>query len=383
MKNKTKLMISGSLAAVLLAALGVRAATAGAPMDTNSVSAPATEMADTNASASAAMASLFGDPVVAKGKGFDIKQSRLDEVAAAVKANAAARGQQVTDDDVTKVEAMALNEFIGTALLLEKSTDADRTQGQKQADAAIDDLVKQVGSQEALELRLKGAGKTLAQYRSELADSMTANAALVRILNVSVTDADIKKYYNDNPTEFEQPEQVHVRHILFATLDLTTQQPLSDDLKQAKLKQAQDVLKRVRAGEDFATLAKQYSDDPGSKENGGELLPFSHGEMVPEFDSAAFSLTNNQISDIVTSQFGYHIIQMIGKTPEQKIDLTKVSDQIKSYLLRQKLAPIAPPYLQKLKADGSVQILDDNLKTAVAALDASATNAPPASAPTP
>lgn len=375
------------LAMVLLATWAIHADTAGTPMPPASSPAPDTSggallPTDTNESPNAAMASLFGDPVVAKGTGFQIKQSRLDEVTAAVKANAAARGQTVSDDDITKVEAMALNEFIGTALLLQKATAADHAQGQKQADAAIQDLAKQAGSEQALEIRLKGAGKTLAQYRSDLEDSMTANAALVRLLNVSVADADIKKFYDDHPTDFEQPEQVHVRHILFATIDLTTQQPLSDDAKQAKLKLAQDVLKQLRAGGDFAALAKEYSEDPGSKDNGGELPPFSHGEMVPEFDAAAFSLTNNQISDIVTSQYGYHIIQLLGRTPEQKIELSKVSDGIKSYLLRQKLAPIAPQYLLKLKQEGNVQILDSNLQAAVATMDANATN-PPAATPVP
>jgi peptidyl-prolyl cis-trans isomerase C len=385
MKNKTKLMISGALAMALLAGWATRAETAGGPTttDTDTTTAPAASAADTNQNPNTAMAALFGDPVIAKGKGVEIKQSRLDEVAAAVKANAAAQNQTVSDDDLTRVEAMALNEFICTALLLQQATDADRAEGKAQADKAIDALAKQAGSMDALELRIKGAGKTLDGYRADLNDSMTANATLVRELGISISDADIKKFYDDHPTDFEQPEQVHVRHILFATEDVTTRQPLSDNDKQAKLQLAQSVLKQLRGGADFAALARQYSDDPGSKDNGGELPPFGHGEMVPEFDTAAFSLTNNQISDIVTTQYGYHIIQLLDRTPEQKVDLAKVSDNIKTYLLRQKLAPIAPAFLQKLKKDADVQILDSNLNAEVATLDAQETNAPPASAPTP
>ncbi|HEY3763400.1 MAG TPA: peptidylprolyl isomerase [Verrucomicrobiae bacterium] len=384
MKNTTKLIISGTLGMALLAGWGMHAATASAPMAPAASDAAPAAAADTN-NPSAAMASLFGDPVIAKGKGVEIKQSRLDEVAAAVKANAGAQGQPVSDEDLTRVEAMALNEFICTALLLQKATEADRAQGKVQADKAIAALVKEAGSMDALQLRLKGAGKTLDGYRSDLNDSMTANAVLVRDLGVSVSDADIKKFYDDHPTDFEQPEQAHVRHILFATEDITTRQPLSDDAKQAKLKQAQSVLKQLRGGADFAALAKQYSDDPGSKDNGGELQPFGHGEMVPEFDTAAFSLTNNQISDIVTSQYGYHIIQLLDKTAAQKVDLSKVTDGIKAYLLRQKLAPVEPAYLQKLKKDADVQILDNNLKAEVTTLDEQQanTNTPPASATTP
>ena len=378
MKNKTSLILSGVLAAGLLGWLAVHAANSGAPMPADSTAAP-----DTNANPNAAMAALFGDPVIAQGKGFTIKQSELDEVTAAIKANYAAHGQTIPEDQLTQYEAMALNEFIDTKLLLQQANDADRAQGQQEADKAVTELTKEAGSLDALELRLKGSGKTLDQFRSQLADSTTANAALVRELGVSVSDADIKAFYDAHPSDFEQPEQVTVRHILFMTIDPTTHAPLSDDQKQAKLKEAQDVLKQLRAGADFATLATRYSDDPGSKENGGLLPAFGHGEMVAPFEAAAFSLTNNQISDIVTTEYGYHIIKLLDKTPAHKIELAKVSDNIKSYLLRQKLAPLAPRYLLKLKQDADVQILDDNLKQAVAAADASSTNPPPASAATP
>ena len=378
MKNKTSLILSGVLAAGLLGWLAVHAANSGAPMPADSTAAP-----DTNANPNAAMAALFGDPVIAQGKGFTIKQSELDEVTAAIKANYAAHGQTIPEDQLTQYEAMALNEFIDTKLLLQQANDADRAQGQQEADKAVTELTKEAGSLDALELRLKGSGKTLDQFRSQLADSTTANAALVRELGVSVSDADIKAFYDAHPSDFEQPEQVTVRHILFMTIDPTTHAPLSDDQKQAKLKQAQDVLKQLRDGADFAALATRYSDDPGSKENGGLLPAFGHGEMVAPFEAAAFSLTNNQISDIVTTEYGYHIIKLLDKTPAHKIELAKVSDNIKSYLLRQKLAPLAPRYLLKLKQDADVQILDDNLKQAVAAVDASSTNPPPASAATP
>src|SRR5580658_10037170 len=117
MKNKTRLMILAALGAVSLMGLAARAETSGAPMPTNSVAAPdqsaptdTSASTNTDANPNAAMAALFGDPVVAKGDGFEIKQSRLDEVTAAVKANAEAHNQAVSDDDLTKVEAMALNE---------------------------------------------------------------------------------------------------------------------------------------------------------------------------------------------------------------------------------------------------------------------------------
>src|SRR5260370_23096101 len=136
-------------------------------------------------------------------------------------------------------------------------------------------------------------------------------------LKVNVTDADVKKFYDDNPAKFEQPEMVRASHILLGTKDQSSGTDLSDDQKKAKRKQIDDILKRARDGEDFAKLAKEYSEDPGSKDKGGEYT-FPRGQMVPEFEAAAFSLKTNQVSDVVTTQFGYHIIKLSEKLPPKK-----------------------------------------------------------------
>jgi parvulin-like peptidyl-prolyl isomerase len=144
----------------------------------------------------------------------------------------------------------------------------------------------------------------MGELRTKVGQESIAQAVLSRELNVTVTDAEVKQFYDEHPADFERPEMTHVRHILLMTLDPITHTPLSDDLQKAKRKQADDLLKRIRDGADFATLAKQYSEDPMSKDNGGELPGFARGQMVPEFEAAAFSLTNNQVSDIVTSALG-------------------------------------------------------------------------------
>src|SRR5258708_27778380 len=120
-------------------------------------------------------------------------------------------------------------------------------------------------------------------------------------------------------------------HILWGTKDQSSGTELTEDQKAAKRKQVDAILKRARDGEDFAKLAKDYSEDPGSKDKGGEYT-FPHGQMVAEFDAAAFSLNTNQISDIVTTQFGYHIIKLLEKIPAKKVDLAKVAPEVKESL---------------------------------------------------
>ena len=243
-------------------------------------------------------------------------------------------------------------------------------------------LLDKAGSQETLDMQLKAAGSTESDLRNKVTQEATAMAALQRELGVTVSGADIQKFYDSHPSDFEQPDMVHVRHILFMTIDPTTHEPLSDETVQAKRKEADDVLKQIRAGGDFSKLAQQYSEDPTTKDKGGDLPPFSHGQMVPEFDAAAFSLTNNQVSDVIKTQYGYHIIELIDKTPAKKLALTDivpgtdgtVSDRIKDYLTQQKTDELAQPYLEKLKKADDVKILDPDLNAAMQAMAAMAKN---------
>jgi len=352
-------------------ALGTWAALANSP-------APALTPA-TNASPADAMTALFGDPVIAKGKGFEIKRSALDQLLVGAKGQAAAANQQLPPD----VDVRFLNQLITIQLLLQVANDADKAAGQKDADAQYAKLLQHFGTEEALQRQLKAVGMTEPELRAKAAQEATAKAALKRALNVTVTDDEVKKFYTDRPADFEQPEEAHVRHLLLMTQDPTTQAPLSADQVAAKRKQIDDLLKRARAGEDFATLVKQYSEDPGSKDNGGEYT-FPRGRMVAEFEAAAFSMTNGQISDVVITKYGFHIIKLLEKTPPKTVALATVSEDIKNYLTQEKINKVAPDYVKKLRTDNGVQIVDADLKTKSEAAEAAeaAAAAAAASAPT-
>src|SRR5207244_2864211 len=187
-----------------------------------------------------------------------------------------------------------------------------------------------------------------------------------RELKVNVTDEEAKKYYDDNPAKFEQPEMVRASHILISTKDPQDQNPnpalrkdLPEDKKPARRKQLEDLLKRARAGEDFAKLAKEYSEDPASKDKGGEyVFPRASADprrgMVPEFEAAAFSLKTNEVSDIVTTQFGYHVIKLSETIPARKVELAKVESNIKDYLIQQALQKQSVDYMAQLKKDAGV-----------------------------
>jgi peptidyl-prolyl cis-trans isomerase D len=145
---------------------------------------------------------------------------------------------------------------------------------------------------------------------------------------VVVTPQEIQRYYNDNIQQFQTPEQVRASHILLKT----------EGKDEAEVrKQAEDVLKQAKApGADFAALAKKYSEDEGSKDKGGDLDYFSKGRMVPEFETAAFAMQPGQISDLVKSQYGFHIIKVIDHKPAVTQPLEQVKAQIQEQLASQK-----------------------------------------------
>ena len=168
---------------------------------------------------------------------------------------------------------------------------------------------------------------------------------------VKVTEDEIKTYYKDHEGEFSRPEAIKARHILIKVPTGATKKVW----KEAKLK-AEGIRKRIEKGEDFAKLAKEYSDDPGSKNKGGELGFFSKGRMVPEFESAAFSLKPGELSNPVKTSFGYHIIQVEKKRKASIRPFSKAQPQIRQRLYREKQQKLQDMLIKKLKAKYPVKV---------------------------
>jgi parvulin-like peptidyl-prolyl isomerase len=347
------MIFSVTLGVMLLAFPSVPAATA--------PTSPAPASPDTNVNLNATMTALFGNPVIAKGKGFEIKQSDLDEVMTGIKTAAVMRNQSIPPEQLKTIEAEMLNRLIQVQVLLQQATDADRVEGNKMADLQMKALLERAGSQEALDHQFLALGMSVNQLRSRLLWEGTAQAALVRGLKITATDAEAKQYYDDHPAAFEQPEMIRLAQIFLSIHDPLTGAELSDTDKAAKKTEIEDILKRARAGEDFKKLVAQYTEDAASKDKGGEYT-IAHGQTPPEFEAAAFSLGTNQISDVVLTASGYHLIKVLERIPAKKLDYATVADNLKQALVEQKSARLAPAYLATLRKQAGVEILDPDLK---------------------
>lgn len=301
---------------------------------------------------------LFADSVVARGAGFEIKRSQLDEEVIRVKAQLASQGQPVPPERNVLLQQGILEQMIALELMTRRATDADKTAGKEMADKRIQEAQTRLGSEEAMNMRLKAENLTLQQLKDKWTQAATAEAVVKREIPATVSDAEAKKYYDDNPGKFEQPEMVRASHILLATRD-RNQKELGEAEKAAKKKQAEELLKRAKAGEDFEKLKEEFSEDPGKKINPEYTFP--RGRMVPEFEAAAFSLPAGQTSDVVTTQFGYHIIKVHEKIAPKKVELEKVLAQLKEGLAGQEIQKQIPAYLKKLKTENKVEVLDAKL----------------------
>ena len=170
-----------------------------------------------------------------------------------------------------------------------------------------------------------------------------------------VTDEDVKAFYDDNPQYFEKPEQARVAHILVLT------QGKSDDEKAAAKTKIEDLLKKAKAGDDFAALAKEFSEDPGSKEQGGEYT-FPRGQMVPAFEESAFTLKDGEISGVVETEYGYHIIKKYEQMKAEKTPFDEVKDRIKQHLTQQKRGQFWETYSKTMRDAAKIEYSESEKK---------------------
>jgi len=174
--------------------------------------------------------------------------------------------------------------------------------------------------------------------------------------DTKISETEMEKYYEDNKKSF-YTDTVTASHILLKTQDSEGKELSAEKKKEAK-KKAEEALAKVKSGEDFAEVAKKYSQD-SSASNGGELGTFGRGQMVSEFEKAAFNMKKGEISDIVETEYGYHIIKVTGKVDKQET-YNDVKDKIKTTLAGQKYTE----YVEKLKKDSKIEQKEDVVKTA-------------------
>jgi parvulin-like peptidyl-prolyl isomerase len=168
---------------------------------------------------------------------------------------------------------------------------------------------------------------------------------------ISIPEEDVKKYYDSHKDEFKTPEMVRVRHILIRVDESATEK----DKKAAK-KKAEGILKKIKSGADFAKLAAEVSEDPGSKQNGGELGFFPRGRMVKSFEDAAFALKTGEVSGLVKTRYGYHIIKLEEKKAAGIQPFEDVKESIRQKLTQDQSKAKVVAFVEQAMKDAKAEI---------------------------
>jgi peptidyl-prolyl cis-trans isomerase C len=288
--------------------------------------------------------------VIAKVNGEVIQKGELED---AVKSLEGQAGRQVPAEERDQVYRAVLDRLVVGHVLLQESKSRKVTVPDSDIDARMGQLRQRFPSEEEFKKALTGRGLTIEKAREE----MRRQLAIERMIDaevspqVTVSDQDVKAFYDKNPDQFQQPEGWRASHIL-----IMTPQGATDAQKKEARAKIDEALKEVKAGGDFAEIAKKYSQD-GSAQAGGDLNYFSKGQMVKPFEDATAALKVGEVSGVVETQFGYHVIKLTDKRAPRTVPLLEVNQRIADYLVNRAKQEKASAFVDSLRSKSRIEVL--------------------------
>ncbi len=250
-------------------------------------------------------------------------------------------GQTMPAEQQTQITQSLLDQTITEVLILQKGREANITQNEHVLATQFESLKAQRADIPPDELKEFLRQKLLVQ---------TIIQQLV-VSRITVADDDVRALYDQKKNELDEPEKVRASHIL-----ISVPADAAEADKAAAREKMGTILGKAQAGEDFAELAKQYSQCP-SNQKGGDLGFFPRGVMVPAFENVAFTLAEGTLSDIVETPFGFHVIKITGKTAERKVTYDEVKDRLRQDLLSQRSNSEVQKWISTLRTDADIQFM--------------------------
>jgi peptidyl-prolyl cis-trans isomerase C len=287
--------------------------------------------------------------VVARVNGETIGKAEFENAVRSLEGRA---GRAVPADQRDRVYRGILDQLIGYRLLIQETKARKVAIFDADVDARLAQIRKQFPSDEAFKQTLAQQKMSEAQLREDARNDMLVSKMLDVEIQIAVQPQDVTAFYQQNPDKFQQGERVRASHILIRLPEKT-----DEKIKGEARTKAAEVLKQVKSGQDFAALAKQHSQDPGSAPNGGDLGYFQQGQMVGAFERVAFDLKPGEVSDLVETPFGFHIIKVADKQAARTVPIDEVRPQIEEFLRNQQREQKTQSFVEALKTKGKVEIL--------------------------
>ncbi len=319
-----------------------------------SSTAPAAEAKPKEAKTSATTASTTApakDEVIERVNGKPIYGIELQRARKAFLANP--QNKQVPPEKLKEFDQQALNQLTSAELLYQAGQKLQVTDIDKQIDNRINQSKKRFPTEQDYKNAIKALDMTESDLREYTRRDLIISNYIQQTLasKVSVSDEESKKFYDQNIDKFKQPESVRASHILIG-LDAKA---ADADKKKAREK-AETIRRDLAGGADFSKLAKQHSTCP-SNQQGGDLGYFGRGQMVPAFEQVAFTLKPGEISDVVETQFGYHIIKVVDKKDASTMPYKDAKPRIDDYLKNQKLNSAVTSFLDEARKTAKIEVL--------------------------
>jgi len=293
-----------------------------------------------------AIAAIVNDEIITM---HDVNREMQPAISAAEKKGA------VSDSARSQIRTTALDRLIEKKLTEQKVKELNIKVSEEEIRQAIDDVRKQnnIPSQEALVTALAGQGLTFDQYHAQLQEQLE-KLKLVSMevrAKVQVGESEMRDYYAANLAKYTEDETYHARHIFFKTGEKAS----PDAIKRSQAT-ALAVLADAKSGKDFAELAKKFSEDPAARKDGGDLGSFKKGDMQPELEKTILSLKPGEVSELVVTPIGLHIIKLEARVAGVIKPFESVKAEIEEILYRKKSEERFSQWVKELRSKASIEI---------------------------
>lgn len=283
--------------------------------------------------------------------GVAISKAQLDMELKRVEKQAQMNSKPMASPDLNKMRKELLETLINRELLYQESLKKGYAVQPAELDSEFDTIKARFANQKGFQQALTDMDISEADFKEQVKRGMSIQKLLEKELydKLEVTEQESRSFYDNNPNFFQKPEQVRASHILIKVAEDD-----DDEKKSAAMQKIEEVLEKVEAGDDFAQLARTYSEGP-SRTQGGDLGYFERRKMVKPFSDAAFRLQPGETSPIVKTRFGYHIIKVVDRKPETKLAYEEIKPKLVESLKKKKMQDAIAQYINEVKSSASIE----------------------------
>ncbi len=290
--------------------------------------------------------------VTARVNGREISRENFERQVSIRKQQLISQGQLLDEKGMRTVQDDVLEMLIDSELLFQESQNKGFKVSEEELNEQIEMVRSQFSTEEEFQSALERMNYSESSFRSDIEQRMAVQDYVESEIaqSVTVSEEESIQYYDDHPEYFSQPEQVRASHILIVVKDWSELTQREEALRKIKA-----IQQKLDDGEDFGALAREFSDGPSSEQS-GDLGFFGRGQMVKPFEDAAFDLQPGEMSGVVETTYGFHLILCTDRREEVKIPYKYMKERIDNYLKQTKVIDEVEVLLEKMRADATIEI---------------------------